>query len=45
MFEGKNVKVLLASAGSGKTRRLIEEVATELETRRAEEIAFVTFTR
>ena len=45
MFEGKDVKVLLASAGSGKTRRLIEEVATELETRRAEEIAFVTFTR
>ena len=45
MFEGKNVKVLLASAGSGKTRRLIEEVAKELETRRAEEIAFVTFTR
>ena len=45
MFEGKNVKVILASAGSGKTRRLIEEVATELETRRAEEIAFVTFTR
>ena len=45
MFEGKNVKVLLASAGSGKTRRLIEEVATELTTRRAEEIAFVTFTR
>ena len=45
MFEGKEVKVLLAQAGSGKTRRLIEEVAKELETRRPEELAFVTFTR
>ena len=45
MFEGKDVKVLLSSAGSGKTRRLIEEVSKELETRRPEEIAFVTFTR
>lgn len=45
MFEGKNVKVLLSQAGSGKTRRLIEEVSKELETRRPEEIAFVTFTR
>ena len=45
MFEGKDVKVLLASAGAGKTRRLIEEVSKELETRRPEEIAFVTFTR
>lgn len=45
MFEGKEVKVLLANAGSGKTRRLIEEVSKELETKRPEEIAFVTFTR
>ena len=45
MFEGKDVKVLLAQAGSGKTRRLIEEVSEELKTRRPEELAFVTFTR
>ena len=45
MFEGKNVTVLLSQAGSGKTRRLIEEVSRELEFRRPEEIAFVTFTR
>lgn len=45
MFEGKNVKVLLSQAGSGKTRRLIEEVNKELEIRRPEELAFVTFTR
>lgn len=45
MFEDKEVKVLLAQAGSGKTRRLIEEVSKELETRRPEELAFVTFTR
>ena len=45
MFEGKEVKVILSQAGSGKTRRLIEEVSKELETRRPEEIAFVTFTR
>ena len=45
MFEGKDVKVLLSQAGSGKTRRLIEEVSKELETRRPEELAFVTFTR
>lgn len=45
MFEGKDVKVLLSQAGSGKTRRLIEEVSKELEVRRPEELAFVTFTR
>lgn len=45
MFEGKEVKVILANAGTGKTRRLIEEVTQELKTRRPEEIAFVTFTR
>lgn len=45
MFEGRNVKVLLSQAGSGKTRRLIEEVSKELEKRRPEELAFVTFTR
>lgn len=45
MFEGKDVHVLLSQAGSGKTRRLIEEISKELETRRPEELAFVTFTR
>lgn len=45
MFEGQNVKILLSQAGSGKTRRLIEEVSKELEKRRPEELAFVTFTR
>ena len=45
MFEGKDVKVLLAQAGSGKTRRLVEEITKELEVKRPEEIAFVTFTR
>jgi superfamily I DNA/RNA helicase len=45
MFEGKDVRVILANAGTGKTRRLIEEVSEELETRRPEELAFVTFTR
>lgn len=45
MFEGRNVRVILANAGTGKTRRLIEEVSKELEERRPEELAFVTFTR
>ena len=45
MFEGKKVKVLLANAGTGKTHRLIQEISKELEHRRPEEIAFVTFTR
>ena len=45
MFERKDVKVILAQAGAGKTRRLIDEVSKELETRRPEELAFVTFTR
>jgi DNA helicase-2/ATP-dependent DNA helicase PcrA len=45
MFEGKDVHILLANAGSGKTRRLVEEITRELEVRRPEEIAFVTFTR
>ena len=45
MFEGKKVKVLLSQAGSGKTHRLIQEISKELEHRRPEEIAFVTFTR
>ena len=30
MFEGKEVQILLANAGTGKTRRLIEEVSKEL---------------
>ena len=45
MFENKDVKVLLAQAGSGKTRRLVEEITKELEVKRPEEVAFVTFTR
>lgn len=45
MFEGKEVLILLANAGTGKTRRLIQEVSKELEVRRPEELAFVTFTR
>lgn len=45
MFEGKDVTVLLSQAGSGKTRRLVEEASKELEVRRPEEIALVTFTR
>ena len=45
MFEGKDVRVILANAGAGKTFRLIQEISKELETRRPEEIAFVTFTR
>ena len=45
MFEGKQVKVLLSNAGSGKTSTLINYIEKELETRRPEEIAFVTFTK
>jgi len=45
IFEGKEVKVLLARAGAGKTSNLINIIAEELKTRRPEEIAFVTFTR
>lgn len=45
MFEGKEVKVLLAGAGAGKTTRLIHYIEQELEYLRPEEIAFVTFTR
>lgn len=45
IFEGKEVKVLLAHAGAGKTSSLINIIADELKTRRPEEIAFVTFTR
>ena len=45
MFEGKKVKVLLSNAGSGKTSTLINYIEKELETRRPEEIAFVTFTK
>lgn len=46
MFDNvKDVRVLLANAGTGKTRRMIEEIAGELTERRPEEIAFVTFTR
>lgn len=45
IFEGKDVTVLLAGAGAGKTTRMLEYVAKELETHRPEEIAFVTYTR
>lgn len=45
MFEGKDVKVLLAVAGSGKTSTLVKYIEEELKTRRPEEIAFVTFTK
>ena len=45
MFEGKEVKVILAQAGSGKTHKLLNIVSDELKTRRPEELAFVTFTR
>ena len=45
MFEGKDVKVILANAGAGKTRYIIDDIMHELKTRRPEEVAFVTFTR
>ena len=45
MFEGKDVTVLLALAGTGKSYRLLQYMEKELEHRRPEEIAFVTFTR
>lgn len=45
MFEGKDVKVILANAGAGKTRYIIDDVMNELKVRRPEEVAFVTFTR
>lgn len=45
MFEGKNVTVVLANAGAGKTHYIIDDIAKEMQNRRPEEIAFVTFTR
>lgn len=45
MFEGKEVKVLLAGAGTGKTTRLLQYVDEELKVRLPDEIAFVTYTR
>lgn len=45
MFEGKEVKVLLANAGAGKTYRLLQYLEEELKVRRPEEVGFVTFTR
>ena len=45
MFEGKDVKVILANAGAGKTAYAIKDISKELLTRRPEEVAFVTFTR
>ena len=45
MFEGKDVNVILANAGAGKTSWAINDVTKELSYHRPEEIAFVTFTR
>lgn len=45
MFENKDVTVLLANAGAGKTSKLMDLLLDELKTRRPEEIAFVTFTK
>lgn len=45
MFEGRNVKVILANGGTGKTTYIVNDIMKELRTRRPEEIAFVTFTR
>lgn len=45
MFEGKDVTVILANAGAGKTTYIINDIAKELEKRRPEEVAFVTFTK
>lgn len=45
MFEGKEVKVILAQSGAGKTTNFMKLIAKDLETKRPEEIAFVTFTR
>lgn len=45
MFEGKEVFVTLAQAGAGKTKHFMDIIAKELEVRRPEELAFVTFTK
>ena len=45
MFEGKDVTVILSNAGSGKTTYIVNDIIKELEVRRPEEVAFVTFTR
>lgn len=45
MFEGKDVKVVLANAGAGKTTYAVKDIMNELKTHRPEELAFVTFTR
>lgn len=45
MFEEKDVTVILSQAGAGKTHKLKTLVIQELQTRRPEEIAYVTFTR
>lgn len=45
MFEGMEVKVLLAGAGAGKTTRLIHYIKEELKFRLPEEIAYVTYTK
>nr|DAO97406.1 MAG TPA: REP HELICASE [Caudoviricetes sp.] len=45
MFEGKEVKIILAQSGAGKTTNFMKLIAKDLETKRPEEIAFVTFTR
>jgi Superfamily I DNA and RNA helicases len=45
MFEGKEVKVILSQAGGGKTTHLMKLIEKDLETKRPEEIAFLTFTK
>lgn len=45
MFEGKDVTVILANGGAGKTTYIVNDIIKELEVRRPEEVAFVTFTR
>lgn len=45
MFEGRNVTVVLAQAGAGKTHYLMQLLKEELKTRLPTEVAFVTFTK
>ena len=45
LFENQNVKVVLANAGSGKTRYAIEDCILQLNKYLPQEIAFVTFTK
>lgn len=45
MFNGKDVTIINANAGSGKTTKLLELLSEQLGWYRPEEIAFVTFSR